>query len=440
MSLLNHPEARALLAEAGLSSAAVQGCSDRLQSFLRRYLPLFYRAEQRRHARLVIQGRLSGLERKTSEPIAYEAGKPRKPVQTFVGAGKWDDEVVMAEVRRHIGAELADPNAVLVLDGSAFPKKGRESCGVQRQWCGHLGKIDNCQVGVFLAYAAAGGWAPLDRRLYLPREWAEDKKRRKKTHVPKGVAFQEKWQIGREMLSRAAALPHGWVAADDEFGRVGPLRKCLREQGERYVLDVPRDTLVRDLEARPPRRRRAKGKKRKTPFCRAETWAARQPPSRWQRFTIRAGEKGPLEVEAMMVRVQTKADNRLGPEERLVVVRTREAEPQISYALSNASAETPLAELVRVKSERHRIEEMFEAGNGAVGLDHYEVRGWVGWHHHMTLALLALWFLRLERRRLGGENPGLDGGANAGSLQPLAPPSATVPASHCCRRQPSTAA
>src|SRR5436853_4715650 len=156
MSLLERPQAQALLADAAVSAAAVRSCADHLTEFLQRYLPLFYRREQRDLATLVIRGRLSGLERKTSEPIAYQAGHTRKPVQHFVGAGAWDDEAVMAELRRHVAAELGDPDGVLVVDSSGFPKKGIASCGVGRQWCGRLGKLDNCQVGVFVAYAAPG--------------------------------------------------------------------------------------------------------------------------------------------------------------------------------------------------------------------------------------------------------------------------------------------
>src|SRR5438105_8689523 len=179
MSLLERPQAQALLADAVVSPAAVRGCQEHLTEFLQRYLPLFYRREQRDLATVVIRGRLSGLERKTSEPIAHHAGRPRKPVQHFVGAGAWDDEAVMAELRRHVAEELGDPQAVLVVDGSGFPKSGADSCGVARQWCGRLGKVENCQVGAFLAYVSAAGQALVDRRLYLPREWAEDDKRRR---------------------------------------------------------------------------------------------------------------------------------------------------------------------------------------------------------------------------------------------------------------------
>jgi SRSO17 transposase len=422
MSLLEHREAQILLADAVVTPDQVRGCQDRLTDFLLRYLPRFYRAEQRTHATLVIRGLLSGLQRKTCEPIAVEAGVHRKPVQTFVGAGKWDDEAVMAELRGHVRETLADPGAILILDPSGFPKSGTESCGVARQWCGRLGKQDNCQVGVFLIYAAAGGYAPLDRRLYLPKDWAADPARRQKCHVPEDVEFQESWRIGVDLLERCRGdLPHAWVGGDDELGRPAQFRGWLRRHGERYVLDVPCNTNVRDLECRrPPRRRAGRGRKRQVRFCRADAWAARQPDSRWTRLTVSDGERGPLRVDAMTVRVRTKEERRIGPEERLLVTRTVEAKPQTHYSLSNAKPDVPLSELVGVRFTRHRIEETFGAGKGEAGLGHYEVRSWVGWHHHMTLSLLALWFLILERLGMGGENPGGDGVAGAGDLQPTA--------------------
>ena len=178
----------------------------------------------------------------------------------------------MAELRAHVGEELAAPGGVVVVDGSAFPKKGTESCGVARQWCGRLGKVDNCQVGVFLAYAAAGGYAPLDRRLYLPKEWAGDEARRQKCHVPPEVAFREKWQIALDLLDRSLpGLAHGWIAGDDEFGRASEFRAALRQRKERYVLDVPCNTTVRDLERRrPPGPGGRQGLVPKVPFVRAD--------------------------------------------------------------------------------------------------------------------------------------------------------------------------
>jgi SRSO17 transposase len=422
MSLLDHPEAQALLNDATVTPGAVRTCADRLTSFLQRYLPKFYRVEQRHNATLVIRGLISGLERKTCEPIAIEAGLPRKPIQFFVGAGKWDDEAVMTELRQHVREDLAESDGVVVVDPSAFPKKGTESCGVGRQWCGRNGKVDNCQVGVFLAYAAEAGYAPLGRRLDLPKDWAEDSARREKCHVPPEIEFREKWPIALDLLDRSLPdLPHGWIVGDDEFGRVSAFRAALRERRERYVLDVPCNTLVRDLERRRPRRRRAgRGRKREVPFQRVDVWAKGQPESRWVRLTVRDGEKGPLQVDAMAARVCAKQDGRVGPEERLIVIRSV-GESRTDYALSNAAADVPLSEPVRAQRQRHRVEEFFEAGNGEAGLDHYEVRSWVGWHHHMTLAMVALWFLCLERRRVGGENPGHDCVADAASVHETAP-------------------
>jgi SRSO17 transposase len=421
MSLLDEPEAQALLEDAILTSAAVQGCADRLTAFLQRYLPTFYRAEHRINATRVIRGLVSGLERKTCEPIAIAAGLPRKPIQFFVGAGKWDDEAVMAELRSHVRQELAEAGGIVILDPSGFPKKGTESCGVARQWCGRLGKVDNCQVGVFLAYASSQGYAPLDRRLYLPEDWAADWARRAKCHVPAAIRFQETWRIALDLLDRSlGGLPHGWITGDDELGRASPFRAQLRRRGERYVLDVPCNTTVRDLERRPPRpRKKGRGRPRKVPFQRVDAWARSQPASRWVRLFVRDGEKGPLEVEAMTARVQTKQEGRVGPEERLIVLRTV-GEPKIDYAVTNADPAVPLVELVRVQRQRHRIEEVFEAAKGEVGLDHYEVRSWVGWHHHMTLALVALWFLCLERNRVGGKNPGNHGRADASGVHAVA--------------------
>jgi SRSO17 transposase len=366
MSLLEHPAARALLADAEVSAAAVRGGGRRLERFLHRYLPRFYRPEQRELARVVIQGKLSKLDRKTAEPIAYQAGRHRKPVQHFVGAGRWDDEAVMAELRRHVAEELGDPDAVLVLDPSGFPKKGAASCGVARQWCGRLGKIDNCQVGVFLAYVTARGYAPVDRQLYLPREWAEDPNRREATHVPEEVPFRESWRIGLGLIDRSGPdLPFGWVAGDDEFGRASAFRARLRLRRLRYVLDVPANTSVRDLGEAPAEGRRV------PPWRRADEWARAQPASRWRRIGVGDGAKGPRVVRALEAWVQTKdEDGGPGPRERLVVLRTVDREPRAWYALSNAPADVPLEKVVRIHGRRHGIEELLQAGKGEVGLAH----------------------------------------------------------------------
>jgi SRSO17 transposase len=440
MDILKHPEAQALLGDAQLTAAAVASCADHLEAFVGRYLPRFYRDEQRQHARTVLRGKLTGLQRKTSEPIAAQAGEQRRPLQLFVGAGGWDDQAVLGELRHHVREDLGDPEAVFILDPSSFPKKGTASCGVARQWCGRLGKVDNCQVGVFLAYAAPRGCALLEGRLYLTAEWAADPERRAATYVPDTVTFQERWRIGLDLLDRARAqLPGRWVVGDDELGRCSELRAELRLRRLSYVLDVPCNTLVRELsERRPPAQ--PGGKPRLPEFERVDQWVARQPKGRWRQVTVRDGEKGPLKVQVLLATVQTKdADGCVGSRERLAVLRSCEAQPQTWYTLSNAH-KARRGQVARVHGARHRIEELFAQGNAEIGLDHYEVRSWVGWHHHMTLSLLALWFLQLERLRLGGENPGHHTGTSAGDFHRVTTRPAAQRGGHRGSRQPGAAA
>ena len=256
----------------------------------------------------------------------------------------------------------------------------------------------------------------MDRQLYLPQEWAEDAKRRQATHVPDAVAFQESWRIGLDLLDRSAGTcrPAGWRATTSSAA-CSEFRAELRHRRRRYVLDVPCNTSIRDLGEAP-----AAGRRR-PPWRRADEWAKAQPRRRWRKVRLGAGAKGPKVVRAAEAWVQTKdEDGRVGPRERLVVIRTVDQEPRVWYTLSNAPAAVPLAKVVEAHGRRHGVEELFGAGKGEVGLGHYEVRSWVGWHHHMTLSLLALWFLILEKGRLGGENPGADGAADAGGVQPVA--------------------
>jgi len=424
-SILEQDTAAALLQQATLSAQQVADCQQRLTAFLQRYLPLFQRAEQRHNTTILLQGKLSDLQRKTSEPIAYQAGMQRKPVQAFVGWAPWDDEAVMAELRRHVSDAWADDDAVFIFDGSAFVKKGHASCGVARQWCGRLGKVDNCQIGIFLAYSCRYGHVGLDRRLFLPKEWADDPLRRAACHVPADIVYQEHWQIALELLQRCRDVPHAWVTADSEFGRVVAFRDALHQQGERYIVEVRADTLVRDLEARRPRRRRRWGRKRARPWQRVDAWAAQQPAARWQRLRIRAGAKEFLEVEVLSTPVQAWANGRRQrPVERLTVIRTVEAQPRTWYTLSNAAADVPVTQLAKAHAARHRGEEVFEEGKGEVGLGQYEVRRWDGWHHHMTLSLLALWFVCLERSRIGGEKGGGQCQPSAAAVRSSAPSTA----------------
>jgi SRSO17 transposase len=399
MSLLTHPSAKALLDEAVITADQLQTLARRLQPFLQRYLPLFQRDEQRQHATHILQGKLSSVSRKTCEPIAQLFHVRREILQDFVGVSPWDDRLILDALRQHLSTVWADPQGVLIGDGSAFAKKGEHSCGVQRQFCGRLGKVENCQLGIFLGYACRFGQALLEHRLFLPREWAQDATRRAATGVPAKVVYQENWEILLDQLKICRGVPHAWFVADAEFGRVNAFRKALRKLPERYVVDVREDLRLRDLKAPLPARRGVRGRKPQTsPETSAAAWSAAQPSKAWRRFEVRGGEKGPLRVEAIETWVETYEASRIGPVERLAVIRTVGSdEGRTWYVLSNAPESVPLEQLVWAHAQRHWQEANFQEAKSEVGLSHYEVRSWRGWHHHMTLSVLALWFLALEQ-------------------------------------------
>jgi SRSO17 transposase len=379
-------------------------CLERLRDFSRPYLELL---DQRlhQHGEDFLRGLLSDMERKSTEPIAESVGKDRFPLQHFIGRSPWDYRPLLDELCGQVAQELGEPNGILVIDPSAFPKKGKESVGVGRQWCGRLGKVDNCQVGVYLGYKSNKGHTLVDERLYLPKSWTRDASRRAKCRVPKSVRFRTATQLAVELLrERRSRLPHGWVVADDEFGRPGGFRKQLRRMGERYVLDIPSNILVRDLQAPAPKRKHKRGRAPKTQFVTCATWKDGVGERGWERIHVRDGTKGPLVILAVRARVQTRGSK--GPE-WLVVTKTDSETPEYQYHLSNADETVSLKELVQVSNARYWIEDCFERGKGKVGLDHYEVRSWDGWHHHMTLCLMALFFLVLEQRRLNRKTPAM---------------------------------
>jgi SRSO17 transposase len=406
-----------LLAECEVSPALFDGMIDRLADFVQPFAAGLVRQEQRDHARTSIAGLVSDLKRKNTESIAYRHDQERHGLQHFVGSSPWDHRPLIQELVRQVGTELGQPDGVLVVDPSGFPKKGTASVGVKRQWLGRLGKVDNGQVGVFLGYVSRREHALVDVRLYLPREWARDRKRRKKGGVPKEIRYQTRHDLALEMLQETgASLPHAWVAGDDEMGRSSRFRALLRQRGERYLLAIPANTTIRDLDGAVPAWS-GRGPRPKRPFEQVQAWAKAQPREAWRRIEVRAGEKGPLVVELLQTRVVARTDRRrIGPEELLVVLRTEQDDGtwKSDYYLSNAAAETLPGELARVAKAEHRIEECLQRCKSEGGLAEYQVRTWSGWHHHQTLSMIATWFLVQEARRGKKGDARVDGAAGAG--------------------------
>jgi SRSO17 transposase len=396
----------------------MDGLLTRLETFVEPYAEALQEPEPRRHAAEYIAGLLSGLERKTGEAIAYLHDQERQGLQKFLGHVPWEHQPLLETLARQVGDELGEPDAVIVFDPSAFAKKGTKSVGVARQWCGRLGKIENCQVGVSMGYVSRKEYAIVNMRLDLPEEWAKDRDRRKAAGVPRAVKFRTRQELALEMLDECGArLPHAWVAGDDEMGRPSGFRQHLRGRNERYLLGVPSNTLVRDRDVPPPEYS-GHGRRPRTPFVRLDRWRAAVPEGAWTAIDVRDGEKGPLVIEAVKCRVQARTSTGgTGPEELLFVTREQQADHtyKMDSYLSNADPETPLWELARVAKAAHRIEECLERAKGEAGLADYQVRNWRAWHHHQTLSLLAAWFLNQETRR--GKNP--DPRAD---LTPVAPP------------------
>jgi SRSO17 transposase len=392
-----------LLDDATVEPEQFQGMLARLERFVEPFAACLARSKQRTLAQRYVAGLASQVKRKNVESIAYHHDQDRQMLQKFIGQYTWDHRPLVSELVRQVGAALGGADAVLAFDPSAFPKKGTESVGVQRQWCGRLGKVDNCQVGVYLAYASAEEQALVDMRLYLPKDWARSKKRRVKAGVPAEVKFKTRHELALQMLDQhAAALPHAWVAGDDEMGKVPEFRGELDAREERYLLAVPSNTLIRDLEAEPPPYS-GHGRYPKSPWQRVDKWRLALAEKAWTTIDVRDGEKGPLAVEATSVRASAKTAPGAGYDETLVVIRERQTDGSMKhdYYLSNAPHDTPLAEFARVAKAAHRIEQCLQRAKSEAGLADYEVRTWRGWHHHQTLSLLATWYLTQESRRGG---------------------------------------
>jgi SRSO17 transposase len=407
----------------------VAALADELVAYHAHFAPLFLRSEQRKWALAYLHGQLLELDRKSIEPmaLALEDGDVQG-MQQFIGVGAWDDERVLEQHQRLVAETLGDPQTgVLILDGCDFPKQGTYSVGVARQWCGALGKVANCQASVVACYASRQGYTLVDRRLYLHKSWftPDYRARWERCGIPAGTPFRTRPELAAELvtsLQRRGVLPFAWVTCDEQFGDNPGLLDQIASLGLSYLAEVPHDTHVwqqRPPTARPPRgtRGRAPTRERLTADApvsvRVDALAAQVAPGQWQRYQIKEGAKGPLVAEFAFLRVVQVRNELPGDESWLVLRRSLGEKPELKTYLSNAPATTRQRKLVWASGMRWPVESAIEESKGEVGLDQYEVRGWVGWHHHTALSFLAHHFLVRQRCRMGEKISGVNGAAGA---------------------------
>jgi len=358
----------------------------------------FARSEPRRRAVAYLRGLLSDAERKNGWQLAERAGDETPyGVQHLLGRADWDADLVRDDLIAYAHGHLADPQGVLVVDETGFLKKGIKSAGVQRQYSGTAGRVENCQVGVFLAFAGRQGYALLDRELYLPKEWAGDADRREAAGIPEDVAFATKPQLAERMLERArkAGVRAAWVTGDAVYGSDVHLRRTLESNGQPYVLAVRSDQRLYDGRWRD----------------RVDAIAERLPAKAWRKASAGTGSKGPRWYD-WAAETFGEVDTR-GWRLWLLVRRHRERRDERAYYLCRGPADTPWKELVRVAGSRWTVEECFERAKGDCGLADYEVRSWVGWYRHVTLSMFALAMLAVIRSRVASRPSPREKGARA---------------------------
>src|SRR5918998_5497560 len=366
---------------------AAEGWTRELDALAARIAPRFGRAEPRRRALAYLHGLLSPLERKNGWQLAEAVGDATPDgVQDFLSRMRWDADAVRDDLRAYVVEHLGDPDAVLVLDETGFLKKGDKSAGVKRQYSGTAGRIENCQIGVFLAYASRQGHALIDRALYLPETWAFDAARRAEAGVPESVNFATKPKLGQAMLKQAfeAGAPCAWVVSDSLYGADHQKRCLIERHGRGYVLAV---TSAQRLGFKP-----------------VEDWLEDVPAKGWTRLSAGDGAKGPRLYDWAYLPYRTPPVPRW---KTGLLIRRKKGRPhQFTFYLTRSPEETSLAELVRIAGMRWRIESCFEEAKGETGLDEYEVRAWTGWHRHITLSMLAHAYLTIVRQHaIGGRGP-----------------------------------
>jgi SRSO17 transposase len=389
-----------------------------LETFLDRYVPLFGRDENYQHAKRFVQGLLGGQERRNTENIAeaVEGGVVRT-MQVFIAQGTWEDGRVVPELRAHVGETLGDERGTINIDETGFAKKGKKSVGVNRQYSGTLGRVDNCQIGVFANYYSSKGHTLIDRKIYLPEEWCQDRQRREEAGVPKNVVFRTKPELGLEMIRTAVSegIPFQWVGGDTVYGDSPVFVQGVRELGKWYVLDVSSEAYVwvdQPQFGKPgPRGGRAAPKTKAISVPEA---ASQLPPSAFRRITVSEGSQGPIVYEYAEMTVWFSEEGYPAEQaERLLVRRSMNQDADVKYHRSNAPRKVTLQRLGEQRACRWSIEDDIKASKGQCGLGEYETRGWRGWHHHTALSMLALLFLVLQKLRLGKKRATDDGSGSS---------------------------
>ncbi len=388
------------------------------EDFQARFAPFFVRSEPREAAQRYLRGLLAAVGRKNCWQMAEAVGEqdPQR-MQRLLYSAQWDEDAVRDELQRFVIERFGDEEGIGVVDETGFLKKGQKSVGVKRQYTGTAGKVENCQVGVFLTYFARGGRCFLDRRLYLPEEWCSDEKRCREAKVPAEVTFKTKPELAVEMLEHAWAqgVPMSWVTGDEVYGDAPYLRDAVAGAGKTYVLAVAANTPVwRERPAVEEPVAGGKGRPRTKPRLSADAPSSEKvaaviasgPAKDWQRLTVSAGEKGPRTYDWTRVRVVESRDRLPGLESWLMAQRSITDPTDIAYYLSDAPTSTPLSTMAHVASARWSIETTIEEGKGETGLDEYEVRYWHSWHRHITLSMMAHAWLASIRQKAGKKTTG----------------------------------
>ena len=375
-------------------------------AFHQEFAPLFGRTEARERSEQYLRGLLvQQTDRRNAENLAETVeGATARSLQRFLTESPWDDGPVMDRLQRYVGQRLNQPDGVFVLDDTGFAKQGKKSVGVARQYSGTLGKVGNCQVGVFLAYVSAQGHALIDKALYLPAGWTDDRPRCRAAGVPEELGYESKAELGLALLRRArqaGRLTAEWVTGDSGYGEVPTLRDTLDAEGWRYVLEMPRTTHVFTQAAQVAVPAwSGRGRKPTQPQLVAgapgpqsvQAVATSLAAAEWHTLTVAEGAQGERIHQFAAVRVWESRDGLLGRACWLVLRQDLDGS-NVKYYLSNAPVDTPLLRLAQVGAMRWPIETEFQTEKGETGLDEYEVRTWLGWHHHITMALLAGAFL-----------------------------------------------